>query len=482
MSHFIPFEDIEGLKIFFVGIKGTGMAALAEILHQRGAVITGSDVNDKFYTDEILNRLGITYFENFNVENLSDDIQLVIHSAAYSREYHPQLLTAIKKNIPVVEYTEVLGALSRNVFSCGISGVHGKTTTTALTGTLLKELNLSVTVLAGSGVSNFSGSSVLVNGENYFVAETCEYRRHFLHFFPDVVVITSIEPDHLDYFMDFEDILDAFVSYGLRLPVQGRLIYCADDIGAVRAVKKIREIRSDIRFIGYGEKAEGSYRLTSYMSSGGRNTFSLEGFNEEFSVRMPGYHLVMDAVAALAVTVTFLEEEGIGVTPEIIRSLQKGLEGFRGSKRRSEIIGEWNNILVMDDYGHHPTEIKTTLKGLREFYPGRRIIVDFMSHTYSRTELLLDEFSEAFYEADLLILHKIYASAREKKGKITGKTLYERVKMRRPGVFYFEEVLDAFPFCREQLKPGDLFITIGAGDNWILGDKVTAFLKKENSL
>ncbi len=474
-------SDFSGVTIFFVGIKGTGMAALAELLFRKGAVISGSDVSEVFYTDEILSRLGIPFFESFDAGLLPSGTRLVIYSAAYQKNTNPQLIEAARRKIPLIEYTEALGLLSENMFSCGIAGVHGKTTTTALTGTLLQKLKLPVSVLVGSGVSNFGGSSVLVLGDTWFVAETCEYRRHFLHFNPDVVVITSIEPDHLDYFKDMEDIVSAFVSYGLKLPQRGRLIYCADDPGTVEAVRTVHAQRPDIRCIGYGRKAEGRFKLLSYGSSSGRTYFTLGGFPGTFFIRIPGYHIILDALAALAVTLTIIEEEGAPVTPRQLQFLADAMEDFAGCKRRSEIIGEWNDILIMDDYGHHPTEIKTTLEGLRAFYPGRRLVVDFMSHTYSRTEALLDDFAGAFGAADMVILHKIYASAREEKGRISGKTLFERMKEKHPRVFYFEEVPDALPFCREQLKSGDLFITLGAGDNWTLGREIASFLKERTA-
>ncbi len=476
-SHFS--SGLFGVTMFFVGIKGTGMTALAELLVRRGAVISGSDVPEVFYTDKILRRLDIPVVESFDAGRLPPDTQLVIYSAAYQRGSHPQLREAVKRGIPLLEYAEALGLLSRDVFACGIAGVHGKTTTTAVTGTLLQKLKLPVSVLAGSAVSNFGGSSVLALGTRYFVAETCEYRRHFLHFNPDCIVITSIGPDHLDYFKDVDDIKDAFVSYGLKLPEGGQLIYCADDPGAAEAARTLSAQRPDIQCTGYGEKAEGAFKLLSCESLPGSTRFTVEGFPEPFSIRVPGHHLVLDALAALAVTQLILQKEGQEVTPGQIQLLKEGLEEFRGSKRRSEIIGEWKGILIMDDYGHHPVEIQTTLQGLRSFYPGRRLVVDFMSHTYSRTEALLEDFAGAFGAADVVILHKIYASARERKGAVTGKTLMERMRKKHPRVFYFEEILDALPFCIEELKPGDLFITLGAGNNWILGRELAAILRGE---
>ncbi len=479
-SGYFP-PDLKGFSIFFVGIKGTGMTALAELMHKRGASVSGSDTGEKFYTDSILARLSIAVVENFREENLPGEVDLVIHSSAYLPDKNPQLIRAIERGIPVIEYTEALGSLSAGVFACGISGVHGKTTTTALCGTILREMDLPVSVLAGSGVSSFGGSSVFVNGDRYFVAETCEYKRHFLKFHPDVVVLTSIEPDHLDYFKDINDITDAFVSYVLRLPDNGELIYCADDTGVMKAVETVKDLRPDIKLTGYGKNAEGPYRITEEKASDGLNRFRLKGFGTSFDVKIPGHHLVLDAAAAVAAAVSILEKSGTEISEEWEKKIARGLREFSGCKRRSEIIGRWNDIIIMDDYGHHPTEIRTTLEGLRQFYPDRRIIVDFMSHTYSRTAALLDEFSSSFTAADIVILHKIYSSAREKRGTVSGRDLYKRMLEKCPEVYYFEEVMDAEGFCLETLKEGDLFITMGAGDNWMLGRRLADIFEKADN-
>ena len=470
--------DIYGLKIFMVGIKGTGMTALAELFKKNGAFVSGSDRTEKFYTDIILDNLGIPFFESFNIEYLPDDVDLVVHSSAYSAVENPQLKYALEKGLPVMEYAAALGDLSKSRFSVGISGVHGKTTTTALAGTLIKELDLDATVLVGSGVSNFDGSSVFVNGSRYFVAETCEYRRHFLNYRPDVIVITSIEEDHLDYFRDINDIYDAFISYGLKLSQGGTLIYCADDAGAVHAAQMIVKRRNDLTVIPYGKKGEGRYRISEESTGNGEMVFRLEGFDTPFTVKIPGHHIVLDAAAAVAVVEAILVNEGIAIDAGTQKKIAAGLAAFRGSKRRSEIIGEWKGILVMDDYGHHPTEIFTTLKGLKEFYPERRLIVDFASHTYSRTEALLDEFAGCFSPADMVILHRIYASAREKKGNITGRDLFNKVMEKQKEVYYFNKAPESLEFCMEQLSAGDIFITMGAGDNWILGQKIAEELKR----
>jgi len=226
-------EALDGLHIHLVGAKGTGMTALAEILHHNGAILSGSDVPDVFYTDTILSSLGVKLASPFDVKNLPPDADLVIYSAAYSIEGNPELSAAHEKGIPIFSYPEALGALSAHSESAGIAGVHGKTTTTAFAGLLIKALELPATVLAGSAVANFDDRCTFIHGNTYFIAETCEYRKHFLNFKPRWIVITSVESDHQDYFPTYEAIRDAFLEYVMSLPQGGTLVYCADEKGAV---------------------------------------------------------------------------------------------------------------------------------------------------------------------------------------------------------------------------------------------------------
>ena len=469
--------ELSGSVIYFVGIKGTGMTALAELFRARGAIVTGSDVEEKFYTDEILAELGIPVREGFDESNLPESAQLLVHSAAYPADSHPEILKAKSAGIPVLSYAEALGSLSLAPRAAGISGVHGKTTTTAIAGTLLKEFKLPGSVLTGSAAANFGGRSTLVMGDKYFIAETCEYRRHFLNFHPDYLVITSIEADHLDYYRDYNDVLSAFVEYAQRLSESGRLIYCADDPGAAEAAAKIKAERSDLRMFPYGFTAEGDFKITGLVQCSGEQRFSINKFgNREFIIKVPGRHNVLNSTAAAALIQMMLDDEGD--SGDAASGIAEGLIRFRGTKRRSELVGESGGIVIMDDYGHHPAAIKTTIAGLRKFYPDRRIVVDFMSHTYSRTEALIDDFSSSFKAADVVILHKIYASAREAAGSISGRDLFNRVSERHPAVHYYEEVMDALEYVEEELKPGDLFVTMGAGDNWKLGYKLLEILNE----
>ncbi|HUX12153.1 MAG TPA: UDP-N-acetylmuramate--L-alanine ligase [Spirochaetia bacterium] len=469
-------HSFAGLSVHLVGIKGTGMSALAEILQRMGARLSGSDTEEHFYTDEILNSLRIPFAEGFASQNLPESTRLVIHSAAYNRDDHPELLAAKARGIPIASYNEALGELSRRIPSSGISGVHGKTTTTAMTGIIVKELELTGVVLAGSAVAGFGGRSTLFRGLDFFVAETCEYRRHFLAFSPRHIVLTSVEPDHLDYFRDLEDITQAFVEYALRLPDDGALIYCADDAGASTVAERVAGLRPGIRRIPYGESAEGLYRIEHIAQSPGSISFRIPAAGAALELHVPGRHNVLNATAAIALTRELLADRHMerndsseSMSERTAGTIRRALADFRGSRRRCEIVGEVSGILVIDDYGHHPTAIAKTLEGIAAFYPGRRIVVDFMSHTYSRTEALLEQFGRAFAAADLVITHRIYASAREAAGSVTGEDLAAEIRRNRPNVRYFPEPLDALPSLVGELRNGDIFVTMGAGDNWKLG-------------
>ena len=533
--------DLRGVHFHFVGIKGTGMAALVEIFYRNGAVITGSDVSERFYTDEILEKLGIKALP-FSADNITDDVQYVVYSSAYKLDVNPDLIEAVKRNIPCFLYTEALGAYSSTAYSCGICGVHGKTSTTGLTGTILKEIDdIPSQILAGSVINSFGGTctytSPLVNemisanknvsssGSNQksvFVAETCEYQRHFMSFCPQKIILTSVESDHEDYYPTYESIRDAFVDYICKLPMFGELIYCADDAGAVETALIAYNKRPDLHLVAYGVNAGGDYQITYEKVENEKNSFGIKLFENskgsdddsntdcspQFYLNMPGHHEVVDAVAAIALVCQLLRYYGKHPC-EYVEKIAQGLAKFNGGKRRSEIVSQFktksgNDVIVIDDYGHHPTAVKTTLEGYRQFYKGRKLIVDFMSHTYSRTQALLKEFASSTAAADIIILNKIYSSARENAAdfNITGRTLFEETQKylasvpddewnkeqngrKKPEVFYYEEAVDAADFVKAELeKPlspeysdGYLVVTMGAGDNWKLGKSLIELYK-----
>ena len=489
-------------KVYFIGIKGTGICAMAELFFHSGLSVSGSDRNEVFYTDTILKELDIPYHEHFDASHVPPDADLVIYSAAYSAETNPEIAEARKLGIPLLKYTDALGAYSALFDSAGIAGVHGKTTTTAMTGVLFRAAGLPAGVLAGSAVSAFGGRSTLSLGNKYFAAETCEYRRHFLAFHPRNIVLTGVESDHQDCFPCYNDIRDAFIEYILKLPSDGNLIYCADDPGACETVELVKQKRDDIVLVPYGFDAPGEFKITSYKVYDEKACFCLQGFyGTVFTLRIPGRHCALNAAAALALTGVFIKKEfgpqsrpqkGLqncftDWTAEQLGNAVRELKSFTGSRRRTELLGEKDGVLFMDDYGHHPTAILSTLRGLKEFYPRRRLVVSFMSHTYTRTAALLDDFAASLLPADIVFLHKIYASAREVyEGGVSGITLFEKTgavfekEKKCPSaeqavsVFYADEPEDAAEQLKNILRKDDLFITMGAGDNWRLGKKLLA--------
>ena len=485
-------SDLSGFHIHCVGIKGTGVAALVEILCARGAKVTGSDVSERFYTDEILEKLGIKA-QPFSKDNITDDIGLVIYSSAYNTESNPDLIEASLRKIPLMLYTQALGAVSETAYSCGICGVHGKTTTTGLCGSIFKELNLAGQVLAGSIISSFGGctftsksiSSPSELGKPVFIAETCEYQRHFMSFCPQKIILTSVESDHQDYYPTYEDIRDAFVDYICKLPERGQLIYCADEAGAIEAALLAKNKRADLVLIPYGEGAGGDYKLKFGRVENGHQYFTVAGLGE-CSIAVPGRHNVLNSCAAAALNCEILKSAGKNPS-DYAQQIKKGLESFTGGKRRSEITGRAKNIhgqdiIFIDDYGHHPTAIKTTLAGFRDFYKGHKIIVDFMSHTYTRTQALLEEFASSFESADRVIINKIYGSAREdaSAAKVTGEILAEHASKYHGDVTYCGEFDEAAAKGYEMLNEdsgkeypdGYVFVTMGAGNNWQVGTKI----------
>ncbi|HET6452124.1 MAG TPA: Mur ligase family protein, partial [Spirochaetia bacterium] len=334
-------QSLRGFRVHLVGIKGTGMAALAEILSARGARISGSDTAETFYTDAVLKRLRIPYVEGFAASNLPADAEVVIHSAAYRREDNPELRAAADRGLPSLIYPEALGALSAAADSSAVSGVHGKSTTTALCGTILKEWASPATVLVGAEVPGFGNRSTLVQGDRFLVAETCEYRRHFLNFRPTRIVITSVEPDHLDYFRDIQDILSAFCEFGELLPRDGTLIYCGDDPGARTAAGLIAGKRPDLEQVAYGRTVSGPFQIVLEEALPGLARFRLRGVDVPFELQVPGDHNVLNAAAALALCSHLWRKEHAASGPEPDwLAASRALGSFQGSRRRSEIVGE----------------------------------------------------------------------------------------------------------------------------------------------
>jgi UDP-N-acetylmuramate--alanine ligase len=468
MSFADGIQDLGSRHFYFVGIKGTGMTALAELMYAKGAFIQGSDVSDRFFTDDILEGIGIKA-ESFD-QPIPPQTEAVVYSTAYDPSHHPQLLEAQKLGLPLIPYHQALGAFSALSYSVAVTGVHGKTTTTAMIGTLIQGTDLAASILVGSGVKNFGGKAVHLQGDDYFVAEACEYQRHFLHFSPSLLLVTSIEADHLDYFRDREDVISAFLTLGEKLPQGGQVLYCADQDGAVEFFQRLSSVRPDLSFFPYGFDAQEEFGLQYQGLVQGFQLFHLRGYPYEFRLPIPGRHNVLNAGAALAVSILLGREAQIIKHESWIEGLAHRLAQFQSTRRRSEVVFRSPELTVIDDYGHHPTAVKSTLEGYREFYPGCRIILSFMHHTYSRTKALYPQWLGAFEAADIVINHPIYSSARERADdSISGQQFAQDLAQRHSSVQYFSHFEGAAAWLAQNLQPKDVVITMGAGDNWKVG-------------
>lgn len=483
-------DSFRNAVVHLTGIKGTGVAALAEVLVASGARVSGSDGPDVYYTDELLARLGIEPRVGFSPDNIPGEASVLIYSAAYGPE-NPERREAERRGIPQLSYAQALGLLSRSRVSLAVSGVHGKTTTTAMLGTLIKDTGVPADVIVGSAVPSFGGSATLRQGTDVLIAETCEYKRSFLEFSPAVVIVSSVEMDHQDYYRDLADVLSAFEEFAGTLHQSGALVYCADDEGAREVARRVQGNRPDVTLVPYGFTASGPWHCESVGIHGGTQHFRLRGpaHREEewepespWALAVPGRHMIVNAAGALAALMELLDRIPSRVDQSVLRDLhprllRERISAFRGTRRRSEVVGEVRGITILDDYGHHPTAIQTTLAGYRDFYRGRRLVVDFMAHTWSRTAAMLEEFSQAFFAADLVVLNDIYASAREtNQAGITGETLFRAVSAVHPRVLYCPDFEEAAIFLRQELRAGDILVTMGAGDNFRVGLRVMELL------
>ena len=472
-------RDLAHAKIFMVGIKGTGMSALAEILVSLGATIEGSDTHEKFYTDELLRTLRIPVYSLDDMNAVQQPYDFVIHSAAYDPYDHKQLYHFRTRSIPLFTYPQILGDISQHTFSVAVAGVHGKTTISGMSATIIQQLSLNGMCIVGSQINSLSNRGTYMNGTKFLIAETCEYRRHFLHFHPNIALVSNIELDHQDYYRDYTDIFSAFCELAQQIRPDGALIYCCDDKGASMLARELGMMRSDVRLIPYGESSKEDFRIANRQTMKSGMRFSVSKWDNVFEIPLPGTHMVLNATAALAVTDTL--HAMLYNTALDVQAAEQAISYYSGAKRRMEIVGAVGGITIIDDYAHHPTAIKATLSALRQSHKYRRIIVDFMSHTYSRTLSLLDEFASSFSDADIVIAHRVYPSAREQTTtKISGKRLAEAIRGNHPHVHYCPYPLQATQFCAELLVSGDLFITLGAGDNWKLGRAVYKVLVKRS--
>ena len=442
-------------RIHFVGIGGIGMSGIAEVLLNLGYKVSGSDLKSSAVTQRLAS-LGATTFEGHSAENMSG-AEVVVTSSAVSPE-NPEVLEARKLHVPVIRRAEMLAELMRLKYGIAIAGMHGKTTTTSMVAAVLAAGGLDPTVVVGGRVDAM-GSNARLGKSQYLVAEADESDRSFLKLSPILSVVTNIDREHMDCYRNMRDVKRTFLEFMDRVPFYGMIVVCNDDPVLRRLLPSVQR-----RAVTYGtrrgsdflikpgaiEQQPGEHRPLSHF----RVVFEQKDLGD-FVLRVPGVHNVLNATAAIAVGI------GLEVSLENIRT---ALENFRGVDRRFQLHGKIAGVSVIDDYGHHPTEIKATLAAAKQC-GFRKIHVIFQPHRYTRTQELMDEFAGAFGDADSLAVLDIYAASEKPIEGVTGEALASRIASAAPekNVRYAASFADAIDAVASKAEDGDMILTLGAG-------------------
>ncbi len=451
-------------RIHFVGIGGIGMSGIAEVLLNQGFEVSGSDLSDSENTRRLAG-LGGRICQGHAPENLEEADVVVISSAI--RPDNPEVQEARRKVIPVIPRAEMLAELMRLKYGVAVAGSHGKTTTTSLVAAIMDRAGMDPTVVIGGKVNSLGAPAKLGRGD-YLVAEADESDGSFLKLSPTLAVVTNIDPEHMDHYGDLEHLKDTFLDFVNKIPFYGLSILCLDSANVQSLLPRV-----DKRTVTYGTTKQADYHLIDVEAQGLRTRFTPVRRGEPLgpvTLQMTGRHNVLNALAAVAVA-DELEVD--------FAATKAALEEFGGIQRRFTVRGTEQDVMVVDDYGHHPEEIKATLAGAREAFT-RRVVAVFQPHRYSRTELLFDQFSTAFYNADLVLITDIYAASEDPIDGVNSETL--AAAMREHGhrdVTYRpskEGLLDAL---QARARPGDLVITLGAGDIWKVGQQLLDSLAKD---
>jgi UDP-N-acetylmuramate--alanine ligase len=444
-------------KIHFVGIGGSGMSGIAEVLHNLGFIVTGSDLASNEVTKH-LEEIGIKINYGHRPENINDADLLVISTAV--KDDNVEVIAAKEKGIPVIRRALMLAELTRIKYTIAVSGAHGKTTTTSMIGTVLQVAGLDPTIIVG-GIIKGLKSGAKLGQSDYLVVEADESDMSFLHLFPTIVVITNIDEEHLDCYGNLENIKKAFIEFASKAPFYGAVCANIDD-------------RNTVEILPFVERNKITYGLASNADLNARN---IQVYNDhikfsayyrknkigDVTLNIPGVHNVKNALAAFAVGMEIGIKEN-----EII----EGIAEFKGVARRFELKGTVKGIKVVDDYGHHPREIIETLKTAREYHDGR-IIAVFQPHRYTRTYHLYDRFGTAFFDADKVIVTEIYPAGEKPIEGVTAKLIYDSLKKYgHKDAMYIKEFEEIIEYLKKELKPGDLLITIGAGNVYKIGEAI----------
>lgn len=452
--------------IHFVGIGGIGMSGIAELLLNLGYRVSGSDIAVTDVTRR-LTMLGGTIYEQHAAEQISG-ADVVVTSSAIQLD-NPEVCAAINRSIPVIPRAEMLAELMRLKYSIAVAGAHGKTSTTSMLAAVLGAGGLDPTVVIGGKLKSIGTNAVLGKGD-FIVAEADESDGSFLKFNPAISVVTNVDLEHVDFYKNIEEIKRVFLSFIDRIPFYGLAVLCLDNRHLQDMIPKIRK-----RFITYGINPQADFRASNIRFDGIRTFFNVyhgQALMGEIRLNLPGAHNVSNALASIAVG------NELEIDFEIIRH---ALETIDGVGRRLEVKGESGGVTVIDDYGHHPTEILVTLDAVRQSWPERRMLVVFQPHRYTRTRDLFDEFTRAFYQSDILVVLPVYSAGEAEIEGVDHKTLVESISLHgHKNVRGVADGSEAHVFLTDTMTPGDILLTLGAGNVWRVGEAVLDFLKKNS--
>ncbi len=454
--------------IHFVGIGGIGMSGIAELLLNLGYRVSGSDLHESDITGKLAALGGMIHIGHR--AECMEGADVVVTSSAISSA-NSEVVAAKEAHIPVIQRAEMLAELMRLAkYGIAIAGSHGKTSTTSLVSTILAEADLDPTVVVGGKVDSLGGNAKLGCGD-FLVAEADESDGSFLKLSPVIEVVTNIDLEHLDYYRDIEHIKDVFLQFIDILPFYGVAILCFDDENISRLLSKIQR-----RVITYGLSEQADLYATRIESRGLETTFTARFRGRDLgrvTINRPGRHTVYNSLAAIAVALE------LDINFNVI---VRALANFDGVQRRLQVKGERGDVLVVDDYGHHPTEIRATLDAVREGWPGRRLVVAFQPHRYTRTQALFAEFQTAFHRADVVVLTDIYAAGEEPIFGVTTPHLLEAMKEHGQRNTYYVATVEALPEAlADLLQAGDLLLTLGAGNIVRAGEQLLNILEESGS-
>ncbi len=451
-------------KLHFVGIGGIGMSGLAEILIDQGFSVTGSDRAASDNTER-LEGLGVRVFINHDSRNVDPDVDVLVFSSAIPPD-NPEIVVARERNIPVIRRAEMLAEVMRLKYGIGIAGTHGKTTTTSMVSLVLMEGGIDPTVIVGGRLHGLAGSNARMGKGDFIVVEADEYDRSFLSITPTIAVLTTLETDHLDCYRDLEDIKSAFIQFAGKVPFYGFIVLCLDEPALQDIMPNIKK-----KIITYGLNGQADLQAVELVHKENRTRFTLIRSGDELGVielQIPGKHNVQNALAAIAVGLE------LGVPFEKVKA---GIEKFTGVFRRWEVKAEVQDITVVDDYAHHPTEIKATLSGVKDGWR-RRVICVFQPHLYSRTRDFYDEFGRSFFNADVLVVTDVYPAREEPIQGVSGELITNAAKVfGHKQVHYVPDKTTVPKFLMNMKQAGDIIITMGAGDIWKFGEQFITMLK-----